>query len=320
MANQYLTITPEELAKSAVQYRRELLIMPTKGAAATLDHMRGLPGVNGRVVIGQLAGDIELGPYDATREDTDGVQIVGRTLQTYLGSVIKKFDVNEAAGSVYSELYAQGIELTTADLARQVLMYLSLQLGKKLNMAIWSGVRNDAGTKTAELFDGFDTITSAEITAGTISEDNGNLINVDALTEENAVDVIKSIYEAAAEELQDVPTKMYMSRNAFNLYNRAYKAETGAIVYNQNYTQTFLEGSNGLCELVPLGSKKDSKFIHLSTKSNMVYGFGAGLADENIAVEKYHPFLLDYVATMYFGVQFETVSPERLMVAQFASN
>ena len=93
----------------------------------------------------------------------------------------------------------------------------------------------------------------------------------------------------------------------------------GAVPYNTEFKKTFLEGSDGLCELVPLVSKKGSSYIHLTPKANMLVGYGAGLADENIRIEKFHEFLLSYVATMYFGVQFESISPERLMVAKIGA-
>ena len=66
-------------------------------------------------------------------------------------------------------------------------------------------------------------------------------------------------------------------------------------------------------------SKKGSPFIHLTTKSNMIYGYGDGLDSEKIAIEKHHEFLLSFVATMFFGCQFETINKERLMVAKLAS-
>ena len=91
------------------------------------------------------------------------------------------------------------------------------------------------------------------------------------------------------------------------------------MVYNQQYKKTFLEGTDNLCELVPLVGKKGSQFIHLSTKSNMVYGYGDGMDSEKIAIEKHHEFLLSFVATMFFGCQFETISKERLMVAKLAT-
>lgn len=314
-----INITDADLKKSATTYRRELLTMPVIAAEQTLRHMTGRPGVAGREAVGQLGGDIELGPYNPQRVDETGVSITPRYLETYLGSVIKRFDVNEAAKTVYGELYAQGQALTTAYVAQQVLYYLSAKLGQKLNMSIWSGVRKDSGTTTADLFDGFDSITEKEIAAGTIAADEGNYASVAAIDQTNAVDALKTIFESASDELQGQQTKLFMPRNVYNAYVKDYQSTVGSVPYNTEYKKTFLEGSDGLCELVPLVSKKGSKYLHLTTKGNMLYGYGSGLAQENIAVEKYHEFLLSYVATMYFGVQFESVSPERLFVAQVAA-
>lgn len=312
-------ITDNELKQSAVKYRKDLLMMPTISAKATLDHMSLRPGVAGREVVGQLSGDIELGPYDPNRIDENGVAVTPRVLETYLGSVVKRFDVNEAGKTVYGELYAQGQALTNANIAKAVLVYLSAQLGKKLNQSIWGAKRVVKGTKTSELFDGFDTITAAEIAAGDLSSDKGNYMTVDAITAANAVDTLKSIYRAASDELQGQQVKMFISRDIYNAYVDDYQATVGAVPYNTEFKKTTLEGSDGLCELVPLVSKKGSSYIHLTPKANMLVGYGAGMADENIRIEKYHEFLLSYVATMYFGVQFESISPERLMVAKIGA-
>ena len=312
-------ITDNELKQSAVKFRKDLLMMPAISAQATLDHMSLRPGVAGREVVGQLSGDIELGPYDPNRVDANGVAVTPRVLETFLGSVIKRFDVNEAGKTVYGELYAQGQALTNANIAKAVLVYLSAQLGKKLNQSIWGAKRAASGTKTSELFDGFDTITAAEIAAGNLSAAKGNYMTVDAITAANAVDTLKSIYRAASDELQGQPVKMFISRDIYNAYVDDYQATVGAVPYNTEFKKTFLEGSDGLCELVPLVSKKGSQYIHLTPKANMLVGYGAGLADENIRIEKFHEFLLSYVATMYFGVQFESISPERLMVAKIGA-
>lgn len=312
-------ITDNELKQSAVKYRKDLLMMPTISAKATLEHMSLRPGVAGREVVGQLSGDIELGPYDPKRVDEDGVAVTPRVLETFLGSVVKRFDVNEAGKTVYGELYAQGQALTNANIAKAVLVYLSAQLGKKLNQSIWGAKRSENGTKTSQLFDGFDTITAAEITAGNLSSAKGNYMTVDAITAANAVDTLKSIYRAASDELQGQQVKMFISRDIYNAYVDDYQATVGAVPYNTEFKKTTLEGSDGLCELVPLVSKKGSQYIHLTPKANMLVGYGAGMADENIRIEKYHEFLLSYVATMYFGVQFESISPERLMVAKIGA-
>lgn len=315
-----INISDTELKKSAVTYRKELLMMPVIAAEATLQHMTPRPGVAGREVLGQLSGGIELGPYDPKRYDDDGLDIKPRTLETYLGSVIKRFDLNSVAKTVYGSLTTQGEALTSLDLARQVLNYLSMQLGRNLNLHIWNAKRNDTGSKTADLFDGFDTITQKEIAAGTIDTSEGNFMQLSqAIDESNATDIIMSIYESADDILQGVPTKMFVPISIYRAYNKDYLASFGNVVYNTQFKKTYLEGTDNLCELVPLVSKKGSPFIHLTTKSNMIYGYGDGLDSEKIAIEKHHEFLLSFVATMFFGCQFETINKERLMVAKLAS-
>lgn len=315
-----INISDAELQKSAVTYRKDLLVMPVIAAEATLQHMTPRPGVAGREVLGQLSGGIELGPYDPKRYDDEGLDIKPRTLETFLGSVIKRFDLNSVAKSVYGSLTTQGEALTSLDLARQVLNYLSMQLGRNLNLHIWSAKRNDTGTKTKDLFDGFDTITQKEIAAGKIDTTEGNFMQLSqAIDESNATDILMSIYESADDILQGIPTKMFVPVSVYRAYNKDYLASFGNVVYNTQFKKTYLEGTDNLCELVPLVSKKGSPFIHLTTKSNMIYGYGDGLDSEKIAIEKHHEFLLSFVATMFFGCQFEAINKERLMVAKLAS-
>ncbi|MEE0904070.1 MAG: hypothetical protein U0L68_06365 [Prevotellamassilia sp.] len=315
-----INISDADLKKSAVTYRKELLMMPVIAAMATLQHMTPRPGVAGREVLGQLSGGIELGPYDPQRYDDDGLDIKPRTLETYLGSVIKRFDLNSVAKTVYGSLTTQGEALASLDLAQQVLYYLSMQLGRNLNLHIWSAERNDTGTKTKDLFDGFDTITQKEITAGTINTTNGNFMQLSkAIDESNATDILMSIFENADDTLQGVPTKMFVPFSVYRAYNKDYLASFGNVVYNTEFKKTYLEGTDNLCEIVPLVGKKGSQFIHLTTKSNMIYGYGDALDSEKIAIEKHHEFLLSFVATMFFGCQFEAINKERLMVAKFAS-
>ena len=312
-----INITDVDLQKSAHQYKKELLLMPIIAAEATLQHMTGRPGVAGRETVGQLSGNIEIAPYNASRVDNTGVAITPRTLETFLGSVIKKFDLNEAAKTVYGSFITQGEALTSLDLAHQILNYLAGQLGQNLNLAIWSAQRNAAGTHTQDLFDGFDTITAAEITAGTIDTSEGNYKKLTAdIDENNALDILMGIYEGADDNLQSVPTKLFVPVPVYRAYNKAYLNTFGSVLYNKEYNKHFLEGSDNLCEIVPLVSKRNSNYIHLTTKTNMIYGYGDGLDAEKLAIEKHHEFLLSFVATMFFGVQFETISKERLFVAE----
>ena len=182
----YVQITDEQLAKSAVKYRKELLMMPVLAMASTLQHMSQRPGVIGKETVGEVNGDIELGPYDEGRVDENGVSIDPRTLETFLGSVVKKFSPNSVWQTVYGNLISKGEALKNVDITRQVLAFLSAKLGANLNAVLWSAKRNESGTKSKDLFNGFDTITKTEMDASKISADLKNMFTIEAISKDNA--------------------------------------------------------------------------------------------------------------------------------------
>ncbi len=315
------TITPEELQKSAVKYLPQLLKMPVIAAKETLQHMTPRPGTRGRVVLGEIGGSLQIGPYDASRIDESATTIKGRVLETFLGSVIHEFDPNTVWPTIYGSLTTQGEALKDVNISRELLSYLAAQLGKHLNLAIWDAARDDQGTTTKDLFDGFDTIAAAEITAGNISVAKKNLFEFsDPISSNNAVDLLKACYRAAAPELRGQKVKMYMTYDILDAYQDDYQQTVGAAPYNTRFEKPVLEGSNGLCEFVPLVSKTGSPFITLAPQGNMFYGYGDGLAEEKLAVEKHHALLLQFVATMFFGVQYKSVSPEMLLIGKLATS
>ncbi len=310
----HIKITDEQLSKSAIKYRKELLMMPVMAMSSTLKHMTQRPGVRGKEVVGELSGNIELGPYDEGREDTEAVGIEPRELETFLGSVVKKFSPNSVWQTVYGNLISKGDALKNVDITRQVLAFLSAKLGANLNAILWSAVRNPSGTKSKDLFNGFDTITKTEKDASRISAELGNMFTLEAISKDNAVDMLKTFYRAADPVLRDTQTKLFIPQGVYDNYVDDYQATVGHVPYNTSFEKTFLEGSNNRCELVPLANKAGSPFIHLTTKSNMLVGFGNGADKEKILVEKHHAFKLDFIATMFFGAEFETISKERLLV------
>lgn len=312
-----VTVTPAALADSAAKFRKDLLMMPVIALASSLDHMSLRVGIRGKETVGQLGGSIQIGPYSATREDSDAMTIKGRDLETFFGSVIKNFEPNAVAKSIYGDTVLSGQGLTTTSITTLVVAFLAKLVSKEINKVLWSAIRDSAGATTAKLFNGFDTITAAEITAGTIDEVNGNYVELTApITSSNAVDVLKSIYMAASDELQGEATKLFISKTVYNHYCADYQSSNGALPYNTAFKKTYLEGSDDLCELVALPNKKTSPYIHLTTKGNMLVGVDQMSDVETIGVEKHAAFSLQFVMAMFFGVQFESISPERLFVAK----
>lgn len=314
-----VTITPEALAKSAASFRKEILMMSVYALGDFLNHVTLRTGIRYSETVGELTGDMQVGPFDQNREDDEGVSIVARTLYTFFGNVVKNFSPNSVYQSIYGSALTKGEGLKTTNITRLVLDYLSSKVGENLYKSVWKAKRLDTGTKTIDLFNGFDTITADEITAGNIAVGKGNFLQLDVtkIDATNAVDTLKKIWRAANEHLRDQQCKLFVPPSVLDAYNDDYKTVTGAIPYNSQYKQTFVEGSENRCEIVALANKSGSDYIHLTTKNNMLVGVNQMGEDETVAVEKHKAFVLQFIMTMFFGCQFESISPERLLVAKY---
>lgn len=312
-------ITDKDLATSARTYRKDLLMVPVHALAKSLQHMTLRTGVRHSEKVGELTGDIEMGPYSETRVDDKDVSISTRELKTYLGSVVKKFSPNSVAQTVYGSSITKGESLTNVEIVRLVLSYLSAKIGAGIDRHLFNAVRKADGNKTVDLFDGFDTITGQEITSGSISTDLGNLYEFsEPITKLNAVDQVVTFCRSADDFLQETEgAKLLISRDIYNAYVDDYKATTGAIVYNDKFLKTSVEGFDNV-ELVPMYQKKNAPYIQLTTKSNLLVGVDQEGDEEDIVIEKHAPFVLDFVATMFFGTQFETLDKTRLLVGKLA--
>lgn len=314
-------ITPEDLATSARKYRSDLIMQPVHALADTLKHMTLRTGIRYAETIGEMSGDLEIGPYDESRTDEKDIKIAGRTLYTYLGSVVKKFSPNSVAQSIYGSAITKGESLKTAEITKQVLAFLAAKIGQGLDLHIFDAVRNEKGTGSADLFNGFDTITGKEITAGTIATTKGNLYEfTEKIDKNNAVDSIVSMCRKADNLLvgRNKNLKLFVPYEILHAYNDDYKATTGAVPYNTQYEQQYVEGFRNI-ELVPMYQKASSQYIHLTTANNMLVGVNLQGEEERLEVEKHHEFLLSFVATLFFGVEFESIAKERMLVGKLVT-
>lgn len=310
-----IKITDDALNKSAQKFRKELLLMPVKALAESLAHMSLRTGIRYAETVGELTGDIQFGPYDKSRKDDDDISINARTLYTYFGSVVKNFDPNSVYSTIYGSDITKGDALKNTDITRQVLAYLAGRLGHNLSKVLFSAVRNAAGKTSADLFNGFDTIAATEKTAGNIAADKGNMVVIEAITKVNAVDVLKTICRTADDELiGDGPLNLFVPFHVFYDYCDDYKSTSGAVPYNKEFNQYYIEGFDKV-SIVPLSNKKNSPFIQLTPSRNMLVGVNQTGEEENIEVARFEAFMLQFIATMFLGVEYESLSPERLMVA-----
>lgn len=306
------SFSPEDFQQAAVKYRSELLMLPIIGCQDTLQFMTSRPGIRYKERVGSMTGDAQFAPYNPARSTDYNLNLSYREIETFFGSVVAKFEPNSAISTLLGTGATKGDGQMTTPTAKHVLSLIAKNLSVHLNDAIWNGVRNANGTTTKDLFNGFDTITQSEITAGEISAAKGNYMKLsEEITSANAVDVAKEILFSLDPRLRSQDLYIYCSQDFVDKYNEGYLLTHGGIPYNTQYGQQSVEGSNGKLKFVPLYNKANSKFMHVTTKSNMLVGFDQMGDVENVMVKEYEPFILTYIATMFFGVQFESLDKRR---------
>lgn len=321
-------VTFEELVQSARKLRKQLLQIPVYRAEKALKFMTPRVGIRVAETIGTLDGDMQFGPYNEDREDNSDVKITPRTLFTYLGSVVKNFRPNTIVQSIWGPSVLHGEGMKSTELARMVLTMLTRKMGDHLYNELFKAVRNANGTTTHDLFNGFDTIALSEMKAqvadpenglsardALITEQLGNLVKIEAINKNNAYDVLRSICKAANEHLMDEEELLlFCPKHVVWDYEEDYKATTGGTSYNREFHKYVIEGFDNVT-FVPLSNKKGSPLIQLTTKKNMLYGVDQISDKENVEVARFKAFVLQFIATMFFGVQYESVDPTRILFA-----
>lgn len=312
-----LKFSPEDFQNAAIKYRSELLMLPIIGCQDTLQYMTARPGIRYKERVGTMSGEAQFAPYKPTRATDFNLNVDYRELETFFGSVVSDFEPNSAVSTLLGTGATKGDGQISTPTAKSVLALIAKSLSEHLNDAIWNGVRNATGDTSKDLFNGFDTITQSEITAQNISAEKGNYLKLtEDITAANAVDVAKKILFSLDPRLRSQELFLYCSQDFVDKYNEGYLLSHGGIPYNTEYGQTAVEGSNGKLKLVPLYNKAESKFMHVTTKSNMLVGFDQMGDIENVMVKEYKPFILSYIATMFFGVQFESIDKRRFKVIE----
>lgn len=313
-----LTFTLQEFQEAATKWRSDLLMLPIIGIQETLKYMTARPGIRYKENVGALSGDAQFGPYKPSRSTDFNLNVDYRTLETFLGSVVAKFEPNSAVSTLLGQVGAtKGDGQMKAPTALHVLALIARGLSEHLNEAIWAGKRNAAGDTTIDLFDGFDTITDKEITSGAIAAEEGNYMKLtEEITSANAVDAAKEILFSLDPRLRAQNLYMFCTQDFADKYNEGYLLSHGGINYNTQYSQTTVEGSNGRLHIIPMYNKIGSKFIHICPKSNMLIGYDQMGDVESVMVKEYEPFILSYIATMFFGCQFESIDKRRFKVVE----
>ena len=227
-------------------------------------------------------------------------------MTTYLGDVVEEFDPYLLFSTVYGESFSSLTDRKEADVVKDMALAMAKKVASKIGKALFKAKRNASGTKTMDLFNGFDTIAATEITAKTISTANGNLFIYETITAANAGDQLK----------EQENLKMYIPQTVLDKYEEWCLATLGAVAYNQTYAQNKLHCNRNV-DIVPMVGLKDSEYIYFSTKENMLVGVDQLSDTEKAKIRECdNPKALQFFMCLYWGVQFESIQKEFLLVAR----
>lgn len=312
----YITFTPEELTTTFQTYREQLIIQPMLAMSTALQHMSVRTGIRYRETVSEMSGKFQLGNYKKDKLGSGNVSVEGRVFETLFGNCIEPIDPNAIYQTIWGSNITKGDGLKNVPIVLAVCAYIMAQLGENLYLNLWTAKHD--GTKfdeTASFFNGLKTIIDNDI-AGTndsatvkISADLGNLMtSTDSISKDNAEDVIKNFFWSRNEILRGQQLKYFMSDLTYHYYTEAYQMNHGSLPYNQTYDKRTLEGASNV-ELVPL-SNVPADFLLLTPKSNIYCLYNQQTDDEKYICEKSlnNHYDVDFIANMFFGTQFESVS------------
>jgi hypothetical protein len=89
-----LTFTLQEYQEAATIYRKDLLMLPIIGIQESLKYMTGRPGIRYKEQVAAISGDAQFAPYKPSRSTDFNLNLDFRTLETFFGSVVAKFEPN----------------------------------------------------------------------------------------------------------------------------------------------------------------------------------------------------------------------------------
>lgn len=307
----------EAYNNTAKKYRRVIMLQLPLGLKPLYPFFNPMVGIQDELVLGSLENNAELAPHTGDMNYQDALKFDKRTLKVYTGdcSILENPEVLRTT-ILGRKLVGNSKAGSKHPLELEILTTTAKTVSGKLRMSLFQAKRKADGTKTMDLFNGFDTITEKEIADGNISVEKKNLINVAAITKANVIDSLKAIYNAATDELKEKNTVMYLPYSIYDLYQEAYLEERGATALVSSDNQVYLEGSDGKCKLKPFSGKKQD-IIQLTVPQNMVIGTDQESDKEFMEVRRgENAWKWQFNLKAVFGVEFDTIHPFYFLVAK----
>ncbi len=325
VVNPQTTFTPEALSTAFQTYRKELIVMPMFAMAQALQHMGHRDGIRYKEHVHEMKGNFQMGNYDKYKKGDGAINIVQRTLETFLGNCIEPIDPNSIYKSLWGSDVTKGEGLKNVPWVKRICGYIMAQLGENMFKVMWTAKHDPTNTTlTSKWFNGFCTIEDDEIASGKMAMEEGNLYYLpETFTPENTEDLLKDFYWGIAggwngvnDKLKNQKLKLFMHVKTKHFYEEAYQHNHGALPYNDKYVKAHLDGVPDV-EFVPLTNVPEN-YLCLTPKNNILALWNLRTADENFLCEKSltSHYDVDFLANMFYGEQYLSINKEMLCVAR----
>lgn len=315
-----VTINTPSIASALVhsnhRFRKECLAIVPASVEECTKRMRVINNLKGKETEATIVPQAHFRPYHSEKVVGGTGGLTARTLETFPLEILEEFDPENFYTTIFDTPFdAQKDKL---DIVRQLLQKEMENASRGLCDLIFKGVRVADGTGALDGFDGFDTIIAKEITAGNISLDNGNFLNIGELSSLNIGDAWKLLYSRLDEKLRGDARKKLVLVCSFterDLYNNWYAMKFGTGNFAGTPNQKYLDGTSEKVEILPLPGMDGTNHCFITTEEMMKVGFDVFSKHTKFEVRiPDNPNVVQMHAKIYMGVDFANIDKEFLMV------
>jgi len=214
--------------------------------------------VNTPQAMAKFEADGEPQPY-RKQDDFNGGTFTDRVLTAYQSKYDQELDAEDFRNTYLAELPEMPFEQFAVNQAgRQFLEAL-------MKNTLWTGVRNGAGTTSADICDGWGTIIAAEVIGGGLTE-----VATGAITSANAVTKVEQVADAVPTFMKQKGFRILSSFDVLEKYRKHYRT-LNAFGFNKNERgQYLLDGINAV--LQPVAFMGTSQRLVATWDGNLVFG------------------------------------------------
>lgn len=301
-----ISVDVQELDDYGKEHKAELLGIATMPKEVT-DHMTLVPGIKDKFEVSTLTFAKLVKPYDKDWNPEKKGAIKPRVLRVELGQVELEEEPLRYRKTYLGKLMKSGVDPKDHPFEGAFLREIAKKIKEDVALdLVWRGEKGSSTTPGA-VNDGFFKLIDDAKTANELTVANGHVIETGALTSANIIDKLEIMWESLPEAYKRVPTKMFLSVSNKIKHDKAYKAENGALPYNTEFKKTFLEVSDGMCELVPQAGFGTTDRVVISTEENMLYGVDLESDEEMVHVfSPGNPKVTGFLVVFAIGFQFAT--------------